>query len=304
MFILQSDRLRVEIAEPEKVQKLTSRFDSTCFITEVVLDDSIHFAASEPHNMGVPSSGGRGLCSEFRFDALGEVPMGAWAPKLGVGLLKKDEDDKFIHYKEYEKETFRYELLNVQDAAISFKTLSKECFGYAAETTRTAWLEGNSLYMKIQLKNVGKKEITFREYCHNFISIDGMALGADYKLELPNALNLKKNVLLGPDFDGMGSADLYKVSEHAIRPGFYNPGAAVFDFKDDDIDKETPFRWRLSHAGAKASVTGTEYFRPAEVCVWSYDHMLCPEVNFKATVKPGGEVFWKRQWTFEQEEVK
>lgn len=293
MYVLQSNRLRVEIEEPGQIEKQTSRFDPTCFISEAVLDGAIHFAASEPRNMGVPSSGGRGLCSEFRFDALKEAGPGQWEPKLGVGLLKKEE----------EKLPFRRELAELSGQALSFRTLPEECLGYAAETTRTVRVDENHLFMTIGLKNVGEKEITFLEYCHNFLSVDGMALGPDYKLELPNVLNLEKNVHSGPDFGGKGSAALYEVGAHTISPRFYNPGAAVFDIRGDDIDRELPFQWRLYHAGVKAGVTGTAYFRPAEICVWSYDHMLCPEVNFKATVKPGEEVFWKRRWTFEWEEV-
>ncbi|MDE7285745.1 MAG: hypothetical protein K2N55_02715 [Lachnospiraceae bacterium] len=301
--MLKSNRLRIEIQEPSEVMNFTSRFDPTCFITEVVLDQSMYFAASEPHNMTEDSSGGRGLCSEFRFDAFGEAAVGEWVPKPGIGRLKKVDEKDFVHSRKYIKEPFQHELVDLHDKRISFRTLPEECMGYAVETRRTAAVEENSLFMTIQLKNTGFKEITFREYCHNFISLDGLALGPDYLLELPNAINLQSNVLKGPDFGGTGSRHLYDVEEGAIRPRYHNPGPAVFELQEGDISRKVPFVWRLSHAGAGVSVTGTEYFRPAEVCIWSYDHMLCPEVNFKSTVAPGEEVVWKRQWTFDKKEV-
>lgn len=304
MFVLKSDRLRVEIANPEDVKKATSRFDPTGFISEIILDGTYYFAASEPHNVRDPSSGGRGLCSEFRFDGLSEVQVGQWAPKFGVGLLKKPDQEKFVHYKQYEKRCYPWELVDLYDSGITFRTLPIECLGYAVQTTRTLQVMGNSIYMTVALKNLGNRPVTFREYCHNFLSLDGMALGPDYKLELPNAKNLQEHIFAGPSFGGSGSAALYEVRGNTISPRFHNPGPAIFDFRENAIADSVPFVWKLSHHGAGLVVEGMEFFRPAEVCIWSYDHMLCPEVNFKASVKPGEEVFWKRKWTFFQEKEK
>lgn len=278
MKILKSNRLTVRVMDPEYAARLTSRFDPTCFITEVVLDKSVYFCASEPHNMPVPSSGGRGLCSEFSFDVFSEAEIGEWVPKLGVGLLKKEDNEGFVFYKKYEKQPFIYEMTDLYAGGISFKTLPRECLGYAVETSRTLKVEENILLMTVSLKNVGTKDITFREYCHNFLSIDGMALGPDYRLELPNG--------------------------RAVVPKGYNPGGEIYDFDMADLGRDIPFRWRLSHKGVRASVTGAEYFRPAAVCVWTCDHMVCPEVHFEAMVKPGEEIFWKRQWIFRQEGIK
>ena len=81
MYTIENDRLRIDIADPLDAEKLTTRFDYTGFITNVVLDKSICFTATEPRSRKHPSSGGRGLCSAYRFDVFQEARIGfpGWA---------------------------------------------------------------------------------------------------------------------------------------------------------------------------------------------------------------------------------
>ena len=89
MFYLKSYRLCVEITYPGQAPNTTYRFDRAGFITEVVLDGTHRFCATEPNNLSHPSSGGRGICNEYIFDVSGKASVGEHFPKLGVGLLKK-----------------------------------------------------------------------------------------------------------------------------------------------------------------------------------------------------------------------
>lgn len=300
MYILKNERLRVEIQEPSEVEKITDRFDSTCFITEIVLDDSIYFAASEPHNMKESSTGGRGLCSEYRILNCDDEDT-QWIPKPGVGLLRTKADNNTSVIKKENKQGFDFDLADLYDSGIAFKIYSKDYKGYAAETYRSIRLENNSIYMINRLKNMGTKEIIFSEYCHNFLSLDGMALGPDYSLEIPGVHDIQGCIDSGPDFNGTGSHYLYQVKSQTISPKHYSPSMAVFEIDKSHIRKECPFIWKISHKSSKVCVQGIEYFIPNGVCVWSYDHMICPEVSYMAAVLPGKEVFWKRQWIFEWE---
>lgn len=293
MYVIQSDRLRIEIAEPATVAEMTTRFDYTGFVTQVVLDDAVYFAATEPRSARVPSSGGRGLCSAYRFDVMKEAKCGAWVPRLGVGLIQKPDEEGFCNNRRYPCLPFRSEVVDKTPSQIAFCTLPKACMGYAAETTRRLWVEENHLVMTATLRNVGEKEIDFCEYCHNFLTMDGLAVGPDYQLELPQVERLKEHVVAGP----FGKT-FYEIGLHNIRPKAYSAGFAVFDVPQRDIARSVPFTWRLSHDDAGIAVQGTEDFRPHELCVWCKDHMLCPEVNYRAVVAPGECVTWRRKWTF------
>ena len=73
MFTLESSRLRLEIAEPGERPNTGFRFDRAGFIADVILDGGMHFGAAEPRNLIHPCSGGRGFCSEYRFDCSNEA---------------------------------------------------------------------------------------------------------------------------------------------------------------------------------------------------------------------------------------
>lgn len=295
MYYLRSDRLYVELADPADLLELTTRFDPTGFITEVTLDNSVRFCASEPRNMKSPSSGGRGLCSEFRFDVSAEVAVGEYFPKLGVGLLKKADDPRYCSYRKYEYIPFVHVTEQLSENTVKFYTLPMNCLGYAALSYRTVMVQDNCIIMEMELHNVGERELSVREYCHNFISLDGMALGPDYTLTLPGGMHMDQRVLLRPE-----GAMLFQIDGHTIRPRWHNPASASFSLDTDDISENVPFIWQLRHSSIDAEVEGTEFYRPFEMNIWSNDHMLCPEVNFAKTLLPGQHCTWKRQWRFEQ----
>ena len=295
MYYLNTERLQVELADPAELLPLTTRFDPTGFISEVILDKSVRFCASEPRNMKSPSSGGRGLCSEFRFDPSGDVQVGEYFPKLGIGLLKKAAEEQFCFYRKYEYIPFEHTVEQNGETEIVFRTLPLPCLGYAAESVRRVTVEENRILMEMRLYNVGERGFTIREYCHNFISLDGMALGPDYSLTLPGGLHMDQRVLLRPQ-----GAELFGINGHTVRPRHGSFTSASFNLEAGDIRDETPFTWRLRHDSADITVEGTEFYRPVEMTIWANDHMLCPEVNFQGSLLPGQSCQWKRQWEFHQ----
>lgn len=295
MYYLHSERLQVAVADPAEVRQLTTRFDRTGFITEVILDQSVRFCASEPRNMKSPSSGGRGLCSEFCFDAAREAKAGGYFPKFGVGLLKKTEDADFCFHKKYEYVPFEHTAEQVGESEIFFRTLPSLCMGYAVESMRRICVEDNRIIMQTRLSNVGTRVVTFREYCHNFLSLDGMALGPEYTLTLPGGRNMDQRVL-----ERKEGAELFAVHGSIVRPRHASFAPASFQLNGEDICDEVPFVWRLHHDGAAVTVEGTEFFKPSGVKIWANDHMLCPEVFFHRSLQPGQSCQWKRQWSFQQ----
>lgn len=295
MYYLNSERLQVTLADPAEVQPLTTRFDHTGFVTEVILDKSVRFCASEPRNMKSPSSGGRGLCSEFCFDPSSEAAVGEYFPKFGVGLLKKSEDERFCFYKKYECIPFAHTVEQVGETEIIFRTLPSLCMGYAAESVRKVTVEENRITMEMQLANAGERAFTVCEYCHNFFSLDGMALGPEYSLTLPGGLHMDQRVLMRKE-----GAELFDIAGNTVRPRHASFTPASFRLETDDICGDVPFVWCLHHDGADVTVEGTEFFRPFEVNIWANDHMFCPEVFFHRSLRPGQSCEWKRQWSFHQ----
>lgn len=295
MFTLNSKRLRIEIAEPGESPNDRFRFDQAGYISDVILDGGMHFGASEPRNLVHPSSGGRGFCNEFRFDVSEEAEIGAWFPKFGVGLIRKEEVGKYLFYKAY-KEVHRFpiEIEHDSEKAV-FVTQPIPCLGYAIKSTKTITVEENGMIMTIQVENTGEKDIQMQEFCHNFISIDGMAVGSDYRLDMPQIPNLGYERLN----NRRGFSGVLRGNGKGIT--FCEFTAIDSDFAIDGsvIEKTIPFRWKMTHLGAKAYVEGEDYLIPQKVAVWGVDHVLSPEIVHGFTIKPGERHQWKRCWKFD-----
>lgn len=294
MILLTSNRLRIEIAEPNAYPNTGYRFDRAGFITEVILDDSVRFCAGEPQNLSHPFTGGRGLCCEYKADYSGEVKQGEYYPKLGVGLIKKK--GAYCFYEKYEDVLDAEILVKNTETMAEFITKPHECKGYAVEIVKKISVEDNRLIMNVAARNVGEKKIVTEEYCHNFLSIDGMAISPEYCLVFPD-LRLKsqeiKNMYPTPCN--------YVVNEKGISFARAELQVSLAELPMDGYQEKIPFRWELFHKGAKAGVKVQEYLSVSGIVLWSVDHIVSPEIFHKICIKPGESCSWCRIWEFYRE---
>lgn len=294
MIYLQSERLRVEVCEPNEAPNTTLRFDRAGFISEVTLDGQTRFCATEPNNLWHPSSGGRGLCSELLCDVSEEFKLDEMFPKLGVGLLKKTENEPYCFYKKYEHKLFPVSV-DASEMAAVFKTSAIPCGGYAAEQEKQIEVQGNTLILAMKVTNVGEKSLHIQEYCHNFFSIGGMAVGDAYTVDLPGV----KAIEIGNLKSSLG-VDNYRGTPTGVQIAGYSNQYATLQFEPTQIGNELPFRWKLNNIAAKASISCEESFHPNSVAIWSVDHMVSPEVFYSFTLQPHQSISWKRAYTFDR----
>ncbi|MGT2867152.1 hypothetical protein [Streptococcus fryi] len=298
MIYLTNNRLRVEIAEPGERPNDTFRFDRAGFISEVVLDGDTHFGANEPMNLRHLSSGGRGLCCEFSGDFSEGAEIGDYFPKLGVGLIKQDSDLGYQFAHKYDEVVPFPVHYTSTETSTTFVTEPVECLGIAAEVKKTIRIEDNVLILEATIKNVGKKAIVTEEYCHNFLSIDGMAISPDYRLELPNMNDLGQERL-----EGFGGYDHnnFIADGKAIRFDKCETDVSLSVLSTDRADLGETFTWQLLHQGAKASVTGIDAVKPTGLLLWATDHIVSPEIIQTISIAPGESHSWTRRWVFEAE---
>ncbi len=294
MFSLCSKRLRVEIAEPGESPNVSLRFDRASYISDVVLDGSYHFCASEPKNLIHPSSMGRGLCSEWCFDVSSEAAIGEYFPKFGVGLIRKEEDEQYIFHKKYrDVQPFPVFYSHTEDSA-HFETETPLCLGYAMKSIRDITVHDNSITMLIRAENTGEKAIAMREFCHNFLSVDGMALGSDYHIALPGIPDQRHDRLKNRN----GSSSSFRGEGEGLTFCEFSAVATSIAFDQKDIRNSLPFTWKITHQGAKMWCQGEDYFHPFRIDVWAVDHIIAPEISHTFTVAPGESHEYKRIWTF------
>lgn len=296
MIILNSNRLQIHIAEPGESPNNTCRFDRTGYITEVILDGQLYFCSSEPRNLWHPCSGGRGFCNEYLVDYSNEVSPEEYFPKLGIGLFPRKEQShsfhmKYDHIKEF---PVTYEAKQNQ---VTFRMASVPCLGIAVETQKHISCSDNMISMEMTAINTGDRPISTLEYCHNFISIAGMALSADYRIELPNLPDFGTSMQLDVDnkpCNWRGNGHGYSIRQTSTDIAYIHVDLS-------DLSMEDAFAWKISHAGARAYVEGKDYFRPAKLDIWAADHIISPEVFYSLELSPGETRKWKRTLTFEQE---
>lgn len=295
MIVLKNECLRVEIAEPGEHPNDGVRFDRAGFITEVVLNNERHFCANEPKNLSHPSTGGRGLCCELMLDLSGEAKVGESYPKFGVGLIKKETDEPYVFFGKYQIEHFPVEFTATETQA-EFRTAAIPCMGYALKQRKKISVKGNCLTVEYELENVGEKAVAIQEYCHNFLSIDGMAISPDYVLDIPGledqGREAKKHRVSGKEMHLVGNG-------HGFT--FAKADPAVFHYSARVETVKAPFGWRLAHKGAKAYIEGEESYVPERMDVWGTDHLISPELFQRIELVPGEAAAWTRKLTFVDE---
>jgi hypothetical protein len=287
MLYLKSDRLYVEVALPGEPPNVTCRFDRAGFVTEVVLDGSHRFCASEPNNLSHPSSGGRGICCEFIFDPSGEAAVGGRFPKFGVGLLEKATDEPYRFMAKYDTDPYNVSF-KADESSVTFQTAPKECLGYGVAQTKTVSAEGNVLSVSVRLENTGGKPIRAREYCHNFLTVNGMALGPDYRLEFE-------------DIEGLeDTAGIFSAKGKNVSVTHYERAASFMEVPADKLPQAGVFRWTMSNPAAGGRISVKDEIDICHLALWAADHMVSVEAFHKIELQPGETGSWKRSWTFEE----
>ncbi len=295
MIILKTDRLMAMIAEPGVAPNNNFRFSRAGAVTQVVLDGSYYFCASEPHHLAHPSSGGCGLMNEFLFDVSNEAKDGEYFPKIGIGLLRKDKEG-YAMYRRYDPEEVQLFPITFEcsENTIVFEIQPLPCMGYAFRQTRKIELVDNALWMHDQIFNVGEKSFSTEEYCHNFMTINGLALGPTYHFSLPDLTDRGFSTIAGT-IKGEGRGLSYTG---------YNHAPASFDISGDDIRSAGTFQWSLYNTegsydrSASCRIDVMECFQPSRLGFWAVDHMMSLEVFKSITLAPGEDASWSRQYTF------
>lgn len=287
MFQLNSERLRLELMHPGEAPNNTSRFEHAGCISEIVLDGIHRFGASEPNNLVHPSSGGRGITNEIQCDLSAEAPENGYYPKFGIGLLQKQGTQPWIFYNKYPTKPFPIQIEHdAQKACFVVEPLP--CMGYALRQEKTISVDGNMITMDVKFTNVGEKPISGREYCHNFLTIDSMALGPAYTVDMENMTD-RGHDMVGHLIKGNGRG--YTFSEYNKKADL-----AIVDIKE--IQMQDCFRWTIHNSDAHATIRGCDYVRPVYFQMWAVDHMISVEVFHGVNLLPGESDSWKRTWEF------
>lgn len=286
VLVLQSDRLRVEMALPGALYR-GSRWSWSGFITAVTLDGRHTFCTSEGEDEG--SSRGVGLCNEWGIFApigYGSAQAGEKFPKLGVGLLTRPDDEPYSFTRPYEIEPFERRIERGAEASgVEIVTQPRECRGYAARLSESFRVTENRLLVATEIENVGSRAIETHEYRHNFLALDGAPIGPDYTLS--TRFEIQTSGDIAPDLRIEGRQVRFERTPQKaflqVLGGASGAGAGAW--------------WELRHASG-AHVRETISVPLEELKLWGAAHVLSPEAFVPVRVEPGQSQSWQREYVF------
>ena len=286
--ILKNNHLELHIDAPTENYSCT-RFDWTGKISQLKFQN-IPLTTIENTDLINTACFGKGFYNEFGIETpLGfhETAIGGWFHKIGIGLLKK-ENEQYLFHKKYAVKPAKFSVSTEANAVIIHCT-SEAFNGYSYKLTKEIKLYSSSFTIKYTLHNTGEKEIVTDEYVHNFMATDNALKGKEYALEFPFKLE-------PPLFDETVNTE-QKVTIGSNRITFKETPKEQFFFSNLSGGKLENAAWTLLNSNTKIGIQETGNFQTNKMNVWGWGHVISPELFFKINIKAGKALEWTR--TFE-----
>jgi len=286
--ILKNNHLELHIDAPTENYSCT-RFDWTGKISQLKFQN-IPLTTIENTDLINTACFGKGFYNEFGIETpLGfhETAIGGWFHKIGIGLLKK-ENEQYLFHKKYAVKPAKFSVSTEANAVIIHCT-SEAFNGYSYKLTKEIKLYSSSFTVKYTLHNTGEKEIVTDEYVHNFMATDNALKGKEYALEFPFKLE-------PPLFDETVNTE-QKVTIGSNRITFKETPKEQFFFSNLSGGKLENAAWTLLNSNTKIGIQETGNFQTNKMNVWGWGHVISPELFFKINIKAGKALEWTR--TFE-----
>lgn len=282
---LKNSILEIHIDLPEEGYNF-SRFDWTGKITQLMFQN-IPLSIAERTDMKNDAEFGKGFYNEFGIDsALGfeETSIGDWFHKIGVGLLKK-EDNEYVFTKKYEIQPAQFKITTLPNT-IMITCISATVNGYAYVLKKEISLHNSGFAISYSLENTGEKDISTDEYVHNFLGIDQESMGRDYVLKFPFQLHPERfgETVNNEQYVVFGSNDI----------GFKGSPNEQFFFSNLTGGEEVEASWELLHHTHKIGISETTSFKTIKVNLWGWKHVISPELFFHICIRPGESTEWSR----------
>ena len=280
---LKSGGLTAQLITPWSGAYRRTRFHHAAQIRSVTVD-GVRFTQAEQDQPGAKSTGGSGLCCEYKCPQLEEdVQVGEEWLKIGVGVLRRGEE-RWLHLDERRVEPLPTVVHACGDAA-EFATEAGAVNGIAYREMRRVEVRPYTIRLYVRLENAGEKPFEVLDYCHNFVSLGDAPIDETHRLFLP-ALQDVTAMEPNPFFELHPGEMRFvqKPTESFFRP--FQPAQAAAP------------AWTLRKEGSPLSVSETTSFTPDWVSLWGTDYCMCPEVYQRIQLQPGQSAEWTREWTF------
>jgi hypothetical protein len=292
-----------------------TRFDWSGIITSLETNGHLYFAPFfEKFDPGIkdvdftgtvlagPASAVSGPVEEFAPLGYDDTKAGGTFVKIGVGVLRKPEEQRYDHYEMYTIVDGGKRSVKKSKTEVSLtQEVRDPASGYGYLYTKTVRLVPGQSRLELvhSLKNVGEKRIAGNVYDHNFFVIDHQPIGPDI------ALKFGFTPKLGGGGRGRGPAPAVPVAPKIEARGNeidYVQALGNGDTASSMIQgygatsADYDFRVENRKAGAGAHITGDHPL--SRMMLWSIRTTTCPEAYIDLSIEPGQEMQWKYTYEF------
>jgi hypothetical protein len=285
--ILKNKNLQIQIDLPFENYD-SSRFDWTGKISKVSFQ-GIELSGKERTDSLNMNHLGQGFYNEFGIDrplGFGEVDIGDWFHKIGIGALKKESSD-YSFTKTYEIEPAEFSAVS-EPESITINCRSKVLHDYAYLLRKEIRLSENGFSIGYRLENNGTKHIVTNEYLHNFMAMDNRPIDHNYILKFP--FQLRPDLFI----ETVNPEGKVCIGEQDVR--FKGTPEEQFFFSNLSGDDRVKASWELIDQQKKIGIREVGSFQTDRVNLWGWKQVISPELFFEINLKPGQSVEWKRNF--------
>lgn len=236
-----------------------------------------------------------GPVDEFRSadGALGyaEAPPGDLFVKIGVGVLRKPDNEPYQFARHYQIIGTGQWILRPHPDYFEFVQEVHGVRGYSYLYSKTVRLSGNKpeLILEHKLKNIGKRAIETEVYNHDFYVIDNQPTGPDFNVIFPFSITATDS--LKGAAETIGNELHYK---RELHPGRDSVASYITGYgsnaKGNDI--------RVENRKVGAGVEEIGSLPLSKLYFWSIRTTLCPEAYVSLKILPGKTAKWHIAYRF------
>jgi len=234
-----------------------------------------------------------GPAEEFGVIDYDSVSVGEEFLKIGVGMLKKPNEEPY-HFSKY------FELTNPGKREIKYgknsiefvQTLKSES-GYSYVYSKTVELVENKpqIILRHKLKNTGEKIINTNVYNHNFFIIDQELAGPNISLEFNFDLNIAGNAV-GEYVDFQKNRLIYLRDLPVVDGKRTAANMMITGFGDSPED----YDFKIQNDKTKTGIRISGDKPIIQFRYWTSTTTYCPEPFIKIYVEPNNEINWEYKY--------
>ncbi len=287
---IENDSLRLHIYLPGEKYR-GSRFDWTGQIAQITLNGKHTFCTVESLEKPGPANPGEGLFNEFGIDipvGYDDCPVGEQFPKLGIGLLTRQDTAPYFFYNNYPVSPARFSQ-KVEKQRAEFVCAARLNRGYAYTLKKNITLRRDGFVIGYELINRGTREIATNEYVHNFLSLNNRLIDGRYALHFSFPLDPENFA------EVVNPQNVVSFGKDTVSWQSRTHEQFFFSFVNTRYNKN--IAWTLEHRDEGIGIRESVDFSIARLNLWGWGHVVGPEIFYQFHLPPDQKVRWQRNYT-------